>query len=275
VEEILAFRLLVLDLDGTIVDSRLQVSPRVRAALKKAIDAGVRVTLASGRPFHNMRPFANDLGIRDPVICYQGAVVQDPGSGEVYFHCGVPLHLAREFIDVVRGHGWDLCLFLDDRLYAERITPLVRYYAEYSPIKEQLNPVADLKALLSHEPTKLVVVSEAEQAAMVNDLLRVHFWGRLRIVRSFPRFVEGTSLAASKGQALSFLAEKLGVTQAETMAIGDNDNDTDMIAWAGLGVAMGNASAAVKAVAGYVAPSIEEDGAAEAIERFILEQSHA
>jgi hydroxymethylpyrimidine pyrophosphatase-like HAD family hydrolase len=101
-------------------------------------------------------------------------------------------------------------------------------------------------------------------------LLQARFAGRLCIVRSFPRFVEATNLAATKGQALKFLAHKLGVAQDETMAIGDNDNDADMVAWAGLGVAMGNASDAVRKVADYIAPHIGADGAAEAIDRFVL-----
>lgn len=269
------FRLLALDLDGTIVDSRLQVSARVRHALRLAMQAGVRITLASGRFFGSMRLFANDLAIREPLICFQGALIQDPVSEEVYFRCGVPLDLAHEFIAVGRQHGWDMCLYLDDRLYVERITPLVRFYAEYSPIQEEPHPVGDLRAFLTREPLKLLVVVEAGQAAAVDAVLQQRFAGRLRVVRSFSQFVEGTNLAVSKGRALSFLAQKLGIPQAETMAIGDHDNDADMVAWAGLGVAMGNASAAVKAVADYVAPPLEEDGAAEAIERFVLEQRHA
>jgi tRNA threonylcarbamoyl adenosine modification protein (Sua5/YciO/YrdC/YwlC family) len=271
----LPVRLLALDLDGTIIGDGVQVSPRVREALRRALDAGVRVTLASGRPFGQMRLLASDLGIHEPLICYQGAVVQDPGSAEVYFRRGVPLHLAREFVDFAHQRGWELCAFVDERLYVENVTPLVRFYAEYGPIKEELNPVGDLGAFLSRDPIKLIVVIDVEQAARVNDLLQERFAGRLRIVRSFDCFVEGTNLAASKGQALSFLAQKLGVAQAETMAIGDNDNDADMVAWAGLGVAMGNASPKVKAAAEYVAPPIEEDGAAEAIERFVLGQSMA
>ncbi len=267
-------RLLALDLDGTIVDSRMQVSARVRSALRLAMDSGVRVTLASGRFFHSMRLFADDLGIREPLICYQGALIQDPASEEALFRCGVPLDLAREFIHFVRRHGWDLCLYFDDRPYVESVTPHLRFYAEYSPVKEELRPVGDLSAFLSQEPLKLLVVTEAEQAGAVDSTLRRRFAGRLRVVRSFARFVEATNVAVSKGRALSFLAQRLGVSQAQTMAIGDNDNDADMVAWAGLGVAMGGASAAVKAVADHVAPAIEEDGAAQAIERFILEPRH-
>jgi hydroxymethylpyrimidine pyrophosphatase-like HAD family hydrolase len=160
-------------------------------------------------------------------------------------------------------------------LYAEHITPLVRYYSDYAPIQEKVHTVADLKDVLGSGPTKIAVTVEAEQGPAVNDLLQKQFAGRLQIVRPFAYSVEATHLSASKGQALAFLASKLGIKQSETMAIGDHDNDTDMVAWAGLGVAMGNGSAAVKAAADYVAPPIEEEGAAQAIEHFVLAKPHA
>jgi len=269
----LPYRLLALDLDGTIVNGSLQVSARTRDALRAALDSGVHVTLASGRPFAGTRLFANDLGIREPLICHQGAIVRDPDSGEVYLRRSLPRQLAHEFVDTVREHGWDLCLTLDDELYVERLTPALLVLSDLSPVPTEAHVVADLKALPDN-PLRLLVVVEADQASVVENLLQNRFAGRLLIVRSFARFVEATDLAASKGQALAFLAQKLGVTQAETMAIGDNDNDVDMVAWAGLGVAMGNGSTAVKAVANHITETIAEDGAALAIERFILEQPH-
>jgi Cof subfamily protein (haloacid dehalogenase superfamily) len=268
----LHYRLIALDLDGTIVGADMRVSPRVREALRQAREAGAHVILASGRPFEDMRVFAQDLNIHEPMICFQGAVVQNPVTEEVYLHVGVPLDLAHEFIRLARQQAWDHCLFLDNRLYAERITPRVRFYAEYSPVGVGIYPVDDLLAILSHEPTKLVVTVDAEQGAAVDAMLQAQFSGRLRIMRSFPCFVEATNLAASKGQALALVAEMLHVPQSETMAIGDNDNDADMVAWAGLGVAMGNASPAVRTIADWVAPPIEEEGAARAIERFVLER---
>ena len=269
------YRLLAVDLDGTIVDEDLRISARVQAALLQAQDAGVHVTLASGRPPGQMRAVAKDLSIHEPIICYQGAVVKDPDTLEVHLHHGVPVHLAREFIDFARGHGWSLCMFLDDQLYAERFTSEIRFYAEYSPIPEEVQVVDDLHSILELAPTKLLVIVEAEEGAAVDAILQARFAGRLKIVRSFPRFVEATSLAATKGQALAALAKMLNVSQDQTVAIGDNDNDADMVAWAGLGVAMGNASPKVKAAADYVAPTIDADGAAEAIERFILGVTHA
>lgn len=265
-------RLLALDLDGTIVDGHMQVSPRTRRALHAAILAQVHVTLASGRIFDSMRVFAEDLGIRESLICMQGALVQDPVSEQVLLRRGVPRELVREFVTFGREQDWDMGLYLGGTLYVERVTSNLCFYAEYGRAHETLHAVVDLCALLCEEPMKLVVVAEGPgQAAEINGLLQQRFAGRLGIVRSFARFIEGTHLCASKGRALSFLAERLGVAQADTMAIGDNDNDADMVAWAGFGVAMGNASAAVKVAARYVAPAIEQDGAAEAVERFVLE----
>jgi Cof subfamily protein (haloacid dehalogenase superfamily) len=272
VEETLPYRLLALDLDGTIVDGSLRISARVRRAIRTAMDSGVHVTIASGRPFSGTRLFANDLGIREPLICHQGAMVRDPCNGALYLQHNLPRQLAHEFVDVVREHGWDLCLTIDDELYVERLTPALRVLSDLSPTSVEEHVVADLKAL-PQDPLRLLVIVEAAQAPMVDRLLRERFAGRLRIVRSFARFVEATDLAASKGQALAFLAHRLGVSQAETMAIGDNDNDADMVAWAGLGVAMGNASPAVKAAANHVTGTIAEDGAALAIERFVPKQN--
>jgi Cof subfamily protein (haloacid dehalogenase superfamily) len=268
----LDYRIIALDLDGTIVGPDMRVSAGVREALQQAREAGLHVILASGRPFDDMRVFAQDLGIHEPLICSQGAIVQDPATEEIYFQVGVPLDLAHEFVHFARERAWDHCLFLNNRLYTDRITPRVRFYAEYSPVGVPVYPVDDLLTILSHEPTKLVVTVDAEQGAAVNDVLQARFSGRLRIVRSFACFVEATNLAASKGQALAFVAQMLRVPQAQTMAIGDHDNDADMVAWAGMGVAMGNASPAVRAVADWIAPPIDEDGAARAIERFMLER---
>jgi len=269
----LPYRLLALDLDGTIVDANLQISARVRRALRAAMDSGVHVTLASGRPFRGTQRFALDLGIHEPLICHQGAMVRDPSSGEVYLRYSMAQHLAHELVDMAHQYDWDLCVSIDDETYVERLTPALRVLLDLSPTPAQVQVVADLTTL-PDEPLRMLLVVDAAQAELVDSLLRERFAGRLQIVRSFARFVEATDLRATKGQALAFLAQKLGISQAETMAIGDQNNDADMVAWAGLGVAMGNASAGVQAKAKHITTSVSEDGAALAIERFVLGQGN-
>jgi hydroxymethylpyrimidine pyrophosphatase-like HAD family hydrolase len=117
-----------------------------------------------------------------------------------------------------------------------------------------------------------IIIAEPEVCDRLHPAWKAHFDGRLQIVRSHRLFVEGNPLDVSKGRALAFVAGCLGVPREATIAVGDNDNDRTMIEWAGLGVAMGNAPAELQAVADYVAPPVDEDGAAEVLERFVLHE---
>jgi hypothetical protein len=230
------------------------------------------VTLASGRLFDQVRVFAEELGICEPLICNQGAVVKDLPAGRALYNCSVPRPLANEFMAYVLQQGWDLCVYAGDRLYAHEVTPEVRLLVDLAPRGQKVHALEELDSRVELE--QLLVIVQPERTALVERLLKERFGGRLCIVRSFSHFVEGSNLLVSKGRALAFLADRLGIGQAETMAIGDQDNDASMVDWAGMGIAVGNASAAVKAVANYVTGTVTEDGAAQAIERFILGTNH-
>ena len=142
--------------------------------------------------------------------------------------------------------------------------------------REPMVWVSDLFAVLeSHDPVKFIAIAEPPEADRIEAEARLRFGGRMEVVRSHPVVVEGSPLGVSKGDALRWLADHLGIPQAEIMAIGDQDNDVPMIAWAGVGVAMGGGSPAAIAAAGWIAPPLAEDGAAVAIERFVLITSHA
>jgi Cof subfamily protein (haloacid dehalogenase superfamily) len=263
-------RLVALDLDGTILDRKLNISSRVQEAVRTAIGRGIHVTLATGRTFSVARIFAERLGIHDPLICVQGALVQDAVTGARLLEHTVPVALAWEVIELAHHHGWDLCVYLGDDPYVERLTQHLEAYASYSPETEQLRPVGDLRSWLVKDPLKVLLTADADECMEADRVLQEHFAGRLKIVRSFATFVEATSLEATKGLALAFVARHLSVPQTATMAIGDNDNDLDMIAWAGLGIAMGDSSPALRAAARAVCPGMELDGAAVAIEKWAL-----
>ena len=132
----------------------------------------------------------------------------------------------------------------------------------------------DLYAVLEqHEPVKFIIVAEEPEADLIEKEMRDRFEGRMEVMRSHVLFVEGNPLGVSKGDALRRLAAHLSIPQAQVMAVGDQGNDAPMIDWAGVGVAMGDGSAAAKAVADWIAPPLEEDGAAVAIERFVLAEA--
>lgn len=266
----MTFRLLALDVDGTLVDRSLELTPRTRRAVARAIQAGVHVTLASGRLFQQVEVFARELGISEPLICNQGALVMMPGEREPLFECAVPRPVADDFMAFVQSQGWDLCVYGREHLYAHGMSPEVQVLMDLAPAPQPIHWLSEIDD--STELIQLLVIVQPERTALVERLLKERFGSQLSIVRSFSHFVEASNPAVSKGTALAFLARRLGISQAETMAIGDQDNDVPMVRWAGLGVAVGNASPACKAAADYVTAEVSRDGAAQAIERFVLEE---
>ncbi len=262
------YQLLALDLDGTLVGHDLAITPRVKTAIGRAIAAGVCVTLATGRAFQSVLPFAQELGIEAPLICYQGGLVQDPVTGSVLRQASMEPGLVHEAITLARERDLHLTVYMDDQLYLTELRWPREFYERFFGLPLRL--VDNFTAAVDQHAIKFLVIADEPEADLVEREWKEHFAGRIKIVRSHRYFVEGTSPGVSKGHALTWLAEYLGIEQARTLAIGDNDNDLDMILAAGLGVAMGNAAPEVKAVADYVAPPLEEDGAAEVIERFVL-----
>jgi len=266
-------RLLALDLDGTLIDDDMVIRSRVRRAIIAAQKRRVTVTLATGRMFDFTLPFARDLGITAPLICYQGGLIQALDSDVPLYRATMEPALMREVLRWQAQRGWHVVLYADDDVFLdERRYPETFYH---DMLGERLVWVDDLHTVLKrHKPVKFIIFIEPHEADHVEIELRQEFGGRMELTRSHALIVEGNPLGVSKGDALRRLAVHLDVTQAQVMAIGDQDNDTSMIAWAGLGVAMGDGSPAVKAIADWIAPPLAEDGAAVAIERFVLDAAH-
>jgi hydroxymethylpyrimidine pyrophosphatase-like HAD family hydrolase len=174
-------------------------------------------------------------------------------------------------IEFSQARGLNFQVYMeDDRAYASRVDPTMSLIAEKSGIP--VTGVGDLVAWLDRRPLKFLYFEKEEAVlGLVRDL-QARFDGKLQVVRSWHQLVEATGPEVSKGDALARLAARLGVPQSATMAVGDQDNDVTMIAWAGLGVAMGEASPAAKAAADVVAPPLAAEGAAWAIERYVLEE---
>lgn len=259
------YKLIALDLDGTIVGRDLAISQRCKAAIRSAEESGVRVTIASGRMLKSTLRYARELGVRTPIICYQGAMTADPVTGEIMWHRPVPLDLAHEVVSTFKSKNVHVNVYVNDELYVDHITREVERYAKLSIV--EAHAVGDLLAFLRSEPTKIVAIGDMPVIDALTETLEQHYDSRLYITKSFPTYLEVAHRDCSKGQALARLAGNLGIAREEIIAIGDNPNDLDMIQWAGLGVAMGNGAAEVRAIADWVTGTIEESGAAQAIEK--------
>ena len=241
--------------------------PRTRAAIRAAREAGIHVVVVTGRMFRSVRPYLREAGIDDPAVCYQGAVVADPVTGEFLLHVPIPLELAREAIAAVEEEGFGLNCYVDDELYVAEITAEARRYADFQHL--ELHAVGPLLDWLDRPPTKLVVIEDPDVLDGLEARLKERFRGRLYISKSLPYFLELANPAVTKASGLGFLADRLGFTAVETIAFGDGENDVELLAWAGYAVAVANAHDRVLAVADFVCPSVAEEGVAQTIEALL------
>ena len=242
---------MALDLDGTILDMRLNLDPRDVEALGRIVHAGVAVVACTGRPFPGALPWAERLGLDGPIICYQGAEIRQR-DGSKLLDRGVKHDLAMEVIRFARERGLHVQAYRDDRLIVERDRPEAHEYANHAGM--DIHIVKDLDPAMGATTPKLVIVSTAHTLETAMREARKRWEGRLNVATSVPTYLEFTSVESDKASALAFLCERLGVPQDQSVAVGDGRNDVSMIAWAGFGVAIEGSPAEVVAAADRTIP---------------------
>jgi Cof subfamily protein (haloacid dehalogenase superfamily) len=225
------------------------------------------VIVVTGRMFRAVRPYLEQAEIDDPVICYQGAVVADPTSGEFLRHVPIPLATALEAIDAVVDAGFHLNCYVDDELYVAEITPEARRYADFQGL--EIHPVGPLRDWLKAEPTKLVAVGDPAALDELEAELKPVFAGKLFVAKSLPYFLEFAHPDVSKGVGLEFVSDLLGFASEDTVACGDGENDRELLDWAGFGVAVANAHEDILRRADLVVPSVDEEGVASLLEAYL------
>ena len=262
-------RLVAIDLDGTLVNDRLEMDPRDVAAVKAATAAGVTVVLATGRMFKSSLRYAQQLGLTGPIINYQGAVVREIASGDVWYRCELTVPMQQRVLAFAEPRDWHVNAYVDERVYTARARAEADLYARVAMVPYDV--VGPLSRWVKQDSTKMVLV-DLDPADVPKRIAELTAWmgDVARVTRSLDWFVEVVNPQVSKSRALAMVADRLGIGQAEVCAIGDNLNDQDMVSWAGFGVAMGNAPEALMAVAKYVTGPIAEAGVAQVIERFVI-----
>jgi len=269
------YRLLALDLDGTVMGKDLRITDAVRAAVAAAQAGGAYVTLATGRVFRSALPFAQQLGLREPLICAQGALIRHPLTREILYHEPLPGAVAAEAITLLQAAGVCVIAYIDERLGIvqddEGFASFVRRWGRPDPA--HVFVARDLAELArATPPTKVMFFGDPPIVEREIARLAAHFSSSLGIVRSDVTLGELTALGLSKGRALATLARHLRVAREDVIAIGDEENDVPMLRWAGLGLAMGNAPASVQRHAKAVIPSVGDDGVAWAIREYVLSE---
>lgn len=265
-------KLVAVDVDDTLINSDLQISEKDIFAVDKARKMGINVALATGRMFTRALPYAKVLQIpKDQIIiCYNGAMVRRV-NGELIRHTVLSQDIAMKIISYCMKRQWTLNLYCNDKLYVNEIDDNVQYYMKMTGAKAfPVGNLANFAAEKQREISKMLIVGNAQQVQQHIQVVKTEFGSVVQVTHSKSRYIEITHQEATKDKALKSLAATMGLDSSQVMAIGDGDNDLEMIKWAGIGVAVANAGKAVRDAADYVTESNNESGVAAALAKFIF-----
>ena len=267
------YKVLALDLDGTLTNNAKVITPRTKAALQAAADRGVRIVLASGRPTVGIEPLAKELELDRRggcILSYNGGKIIDCKTGETLVQHEFPPELIDPVCTFARY--WNVMPLTYDAkgiVTEDAANPYVGEEARINKIP--VRKVENLPAEVTYPINKLLLVGDPVDMPHVEELMQQKFAGKLSIYRSAPFFIETMPLGVEKSASLALLLKNMGLGPENLMACGDGWNDLPMIRYAGMGVAMGNAVPEVKQAAKYVTADNEHDGVGLAVEKFILE----
>ncbi|MBU2602328.1 MAG: Cof-type HAD-IIB family hydrolase [Actinobacteria bacterium] len=267
-------RMVVSDIDGTLLSGPRLITARTKAAVSASREAGVVFVLASARPPRSMRAYHSALGLTTPVIAGNGALLWDLGTSIPLSRESLDLRLAREAVELGRALGAIPNIESDDEWFAERVTDrVIRNLSTYGvEPPHRVGPLDDI--LDGDDPVDKVFLDlrdlPQQARAEARDTILTALDERTNISESVDGLVDIVARRASKAVMAQRFARSRGLSADQVLAIGDHDNDIDLLSWAGVGVAMGNATPGAKAVADLVTSSSFRDGVAEAIERWVL-----
>ena len=262
------YKLIALDLDGTLLNSAMRLSDGNAEALRRAIERGFLVVLATARFYGLAKRTADGLAINTPLICSNGALVKRPADGHELLHLQLDHDLARELVAVGDDRGWEMFTTIGDTTYMQMRPGII---PEKLPgglkVAERQSDHIDEGA-----PTCVLVYSEEAVDEIAHRFLPA-YEDRARFSFNRPAgtpYVIITHPEADKASALKVVLSELGVAPDECIAMGDSESDLGLLRLAGLGVAMGNSPDEVKRAALHIAPTNDDDGVAWALQRFVL-----
>jgi len=268
-----AIRLVISDVDGTLVRKDKSLSPQVIAAVHRLREAGIAFTLISARPVSGVLPLVAPLGIDIPVAAINGGIVFRP-DGSVITEHRIDPDVVRGMFALAEGVAVDRWVFADNRWYASSLDGV---HVEHERVASNQEPVLrDDFSDLYDRADKVTFVSD--DAPVLKELAGrgvVQFGARATIGQSQTYYLDVTDTHANKGDGIAELAQILGIDLAQVAVFGDMDNDVAMFRRAGLSVAMGQAPDTVKSAAAFVSTSNEQDGVAHAIDAFVLARAAA
>lgn len=268
------YDLIAIDIDGTLVTRSHTIADPVFEAIQRVVKAGKKIVLCTGRPFPGAKPYMEELGLTDEgdfMITYHGALVQRTDTLEEIIHYTLTHEDLLQWHTLAADLKSNFHSVRNDGVYTDS-----RDLDQFSLIEPTVNNIPlrirtmnEMKQEMTY--SKFIMADEFEVIQNLEEHISTEMRQKYTVVRSMPNTIEVLNKEASKGQSLKELARRLNIPQERVMAIGDSGNDIDMVEYAGLGVAMGNAIPEVKEVADVVTDTVDEFGVATAINRYFFE----
>lgn len=271
------YQMVVMDMDYTLLNKQKEVSKRNKEVLKEAMEKDVRIVVATGRIYTSARFYARLLGIDTPIIASNGAIIREEYTNNTLFKSVLLDEIAVKMAGLCRRYNLYCHLYSDNTVYTEKITNISSRYMEWNEKlqeedKIKIEVVDRLEDTIKKEKGKIlkavVVDNDEDKIKAIRD--EIMDTGMVSVSQSLRGNLEVMNKGINKGNAIRILCELYGIESEKVIAIGDNENDLSMIEYAGMGIAMGNAADCLKEKADFITGDYQEDGVAQAIEKFIL-----
>lgn len=271
------YKLIAIDLDGTLLNSEKRISSENKSKLQLAMDRGVKVVVCSGRVYSGARVYAREIGSNGPLIACNGAIIREMDTESFLYSNTMTIDDSLKVIDICRSEDIYFHIYIGDTLYTEKLgySSLLYYNRNIElPEKDRIDirVIDNIKEIIKkpENPVAKILVIDYDRDKLRNTRKIIEEIKGVQVMSSGKNNIEIVNAGVNKGKSLEILADKLGVRREQVVAIGDNENDLSMLEFAGLGIAMGNAEEYVKETANYVTLTNNENGVAHVIDKFIL-----
>lgn len=269
---LMKYKILVLDLDGTLTNKKKEITEHTRETLIRAQEAGVKIVLASGRPTYGIMPLARQLELdkyEGYILAYNGGQIIDCKTGELMYENVLDPAVYPYLYECAKSNGFQILSYKDEYIISENADD---QYVQHEAFLNRMpsKTVEKFLDVINFPVAKCLIVGDPEPLAQLEPVMKKELESKMNVFRSEPFFLELVPKGIDKARCLAVLLEELGMTPDEMMACGDGFNDLSMIEYAGLGIAMANAQEVVRQAANYITLSNEEDGVAHAVEKFML-----
>jgi len=269
------YKMIAMDMDGTLLNSNKEITERTKMALKKADQKGIKLVVCTGRIFTSALFYAKLIGTKAPIIASNGAYIREKDEDRIIYKKCLQKEKAKEIIKLAENEGFIPHVFTEDTIYSTKLIYSSKNYSLWNqqiPENERVKVeiVKDLYDVIEeNDILKIVVMSdELDKLFKLKEQIKNNM--DVSVFSSFDNNFEIMAENTSKGNAVKILADYYNLKSDEVICIGDNENDISMVEYAGLGIAMGNATEELKNVADLIIDSNDNDGIAKFIENYIL-----